>query len=67
MKAKTVLIVVIVVLATALIVMNSEPVKLRFFLWPILSVPTFLFVPTTLLVGFLAGYLAAKLTRRSGK
>jgi len=67
MKAKTVLIVVILVLATALIVMNSEPVKLRFFLWPILSVPTFLFVPTTLLVGFLAGYLAAKLTRRSGK
>jgi uncharacterized integral membrane protein len=63
MKAKTILIVVVVILAAALIAMNSEPVKLRFFLWPILSVPTFLFVPTTLLLG----YLAAKLSGRGGK
>ena len=67
MKAKTVLIVVILVLASALIVLNSEPVKIRFFLWPIMSVPTFIFVPTTLMLGFLAGYLAAKLSKRSGK
>ncbi|MBN2206381.1 MAG: LapA family protein [Candidatus Aminicenantes bacterium] len=66
MKPKTILILVIVALAAALIAMNSGPVTIQLLFWPI-RVPTFILVPTILLVGFALGYLAAKLSGRGGK
>lgn len=66
MKPKTILILVIVALAAALIVLNSGAVVLQLLFWKI-SVPTFIFAPLTLGVGFALGYLAAKLGDRRGK
>jgi uncharacterized integral membrane protein len=63
MKAKTVLIVVLIVLLAVLVIQNSELMPFRLLFWSA-YMPVFILVIGIFAVGFIVGYLAAKLDRR---
>jgi uncharacterized integral membrane protein len=63
MKAKTVLIAVLVVLLAVLVIQNSELMPFRLLFWSA-YMPVFILVIGIFAVGFIVGYLAAKLDRR---
>lgn len=62
MQAKTVLIVVLVVLFLILLIQNLQVVYLRFLFWKI-SMSRIIFYPLILLTGFLIGYFTAKIRK----
>jgi len=63
MKAKTVLIAVLVVLLAVLVIQNSELMPFRLLFWSA-YMPVFILVIGVFAVGFIVGYLAAKMDRR---
>lgn len=62
MKAKTVLVAVLVVLFLILLIQNVQVVYLRFLFWKI-SMSRIVFYPLILLTGFLLGYITAKIRK----
>jgi uncharacterized integral membrane protein len=63
MKAKTVLIVAVIVLLAVLVIQNSALIPFRLLFWSA-YMPVFIFVIGVFAVGFIIGYLAARLDRR---
>lgn len=66
MKPKVILLVVIAALAIILLVQNTQVVTYRLFIWSI-SVSQVILLPLAVLVGFVIGFLAAKMGGRGGK
>jgi uncharacterized integral membrane protein len=62
MKAKLLIVAVLLVLIVILLVQNTQEVIFRVFFWQI-SMSQIILVPLAVLVGFLFGYFAAKMGR----
>ena len=63
MKPKTIIILVLVVLAVVVVLQNTEIVTLQLFFWKI-SMSRIIFISFLLLAGFIMGFLVAKLVKR---
>jgi len=63
MKPKTIIILVLIVLAVIIIIQNSEMVTLQLLFWKIMM-NRIIFISFLLVVGFLIGFLVAKLTKK---
>jgi len=63
MQAKKILIGILVLLFIILLVQNIQVVYLRFLFWKI-SMSRVIFYPLILIVGFVIGYITAKLRKR---
>jgi len=63
MKPKTIIILILVVLALVVVLQNTEIVTLQLFFWKI-SMSRIIFISFLLVVGFILGFLAAKLVKR---
>lgn len=63
MKPKTIIILILVVLAVIVVLQNTEIVNLHLFFWTI-SMSRIIFISFLLLVGFLLGFLVATLVKR---
>jgi uncharacterized integral membrane protein len=63
MKAKNVLIAVLVILLAVLVIQNSELMPFRLLFWSA-YMPVFILVIGIFAVGFIVGYLASKMDRR---
>lgn len=64
MKTRTIVILVLVVLAAILIIQNSGPARLWLFFWPISS-SLFILVILIFCMGFGAGYLSGRRGRKA--
>lgn len=64
MKTKTIVILVLIVLALVLVVQNSGMAELRIFFWKIIA-SRVIFTVGLLAVGFVLGYMVAKLRVKS--
>mgnify|MGYP001098693831 CR=1 FL=1 len=60
MKPKTIIIIVLLVLLAVILIQNTQLVTFRLLLWRI-SVSEVILVPSILLLGFILGFLVAKL------
>jgi uncharacterized integral membrane protein len=60
MKPKTIIVVILIVLALVIILQNTEVVTLRFLFWD-LSMSRVILIPLLMLVGFVLGYIAITL------
>jgi uncharacterized integral membrane protein len=63
MKPKTIIILILVVLAVIVVLQNTEIVNLQLFFWTI-SMSRIIFISFLLLVGFVLGFLVATLVRK---
>lgn len=63
MKPKTIIILILVVMAVIVILQNTEIVTLQLFFWKI-SMSRIIFISFLLLVGFILGFLVAKLVKQ---
>ena len=63
MKARTIVIWILVILAAILIIQNSGPAQLRLFFWPISS-SLFILVILIFFIGFAVGYLAGRRSKK---
>ena len=63
MSAKTVFIIVLIILFAILLIQNSGMAKLKFYLWNIYA-PQFILVFLVFCLGFLTGFLSAKTGRK---
>jgi uncharacterized integral membrane protein len=63
MKPKTIIILILVVLAVIVVLQNTEIVTLQIFFWKI-SMSRIIFISFLLLVGFILGFLVAKLVKK---
>ncbi len=63
MKAKTILILILVVLAGVLVIQNSAMVELQIYFWKIIM-SRIIFMVGLLAVGFALGFFVAKLTKK---
>ncbi len=63
MKAKVILIAVLVLLLAVLLLQNTQEVVFRVFFWTI-SMSQMILVPLAVFVGFVAGYVAARMGKR---
>ena len=63
MKPKTIIILILVVLAVIVVLQNSEMVTLQLLFWKI-SMSRIIFISFLWLMGFILGFLVAKLVRR---
>ena len=61
MKAKNIVILVLIDLFLIILVQNTQVVTLRLLFWKI-DVSQIIMVPLTMLIGFVIGYLVAKAT-----
>jgi len=66
MKPKIILIVVLLVLLGVLFIQNTQEVVFRVFFWQIIMSQVIL-VPLAVLVGFILGYIAAKIEKKRDK
>lgn len=66
MKPKTIVLILLIVLAVIIIVQNSHVVQLRFLRWDI-NMSLIILTLLTLLIGFITGFIIAKLTGRQSK
>ena len=66
MKPKIILIVVLLVLLGVLLIQNAQEVVFRVFFWQI-SMSQVILVPLAVLVGFILGYIAAKIEKNRDK
>ncbi len=66
MKPKTIGIIIVAVLFFIILVQNTQPVILRLLFWDIMA-PQIVLIPVVLLIGFVLGYVVAKLTGRPKK
>ncbi|MCF7920647.1 MAG: LapA family protein [Candidatus Cloacimonetes bacterium] len=63
MKAKTIIIIVLVVLFLIILLQNTQVVEMRLLFWTI-SMSRVILLPLTLLVGFIIGFIVARLTKK---
>jgi len=63
MKTKTIVILVLIVLAVVLVIQNSAMVELQIFFWKIIM-SRIIFMVGLLAVGFVLGFLVAKLKEK---
>ena len=61
MKAKTIVILVLIGLFLIILIQNTQVVTLRLLFWKI-GMSQIIFVPVIMLIGFVIGYLVAKAT-----
>ncbi len=66
MKARTIVILVLVVLAAVLVIQNSQLTPLRLFFWGIYA-PQFILIGLVFFLGFGVGYLAGRRGRKERK
>jgi uncharacterized integral membrane protein len=64
MKPKTIIILVLIVLAVVIVIQNSEMVTLQVFFWKIMM-SRIIFMVGLLVVGFALGFLVAKMTQKT--
>lgn len=64
MKPKTIVILVLIVLAIVIVLQNSQMVTLQLFFWKIMM-SRIIFMVGLLVVGFALGFLVAKMTQRT--
>jgi uncharacterized integral membrane protein len=64
MKPKTIVILVLIVLAIVIVLQNSQMVTLQLFFWKIMM-SRIIFMVGLLVVGFALGFLVAKMTQRA--
>jgi uncharacterized integral membrane protein len=62
MKARTILIAVLIGLFVILLIQNVEVVYMRFLFWKI-SMSRIIFYPLILIAGFIIGYITAKIRK----
>jgi len=63
MKPKTIIILILIILSLIIAIQNTEVVDLQLLFWKI-SMSRIIFMVFLLLVGFILGYLAAKLVKK---
>ncbi|MFB0532287.1 MAG: LapA family protein [Desulfatiglandales bacterium] len=61
MKAKTTVVLVLIALFVIILIENTQVVSLRLFFWKI-SMSQIILTPLTMLIGFVIGYIVAKVT-----
>lgn len=61
MKAKTIVILVLIVLFLIILLQNMQVVTLRLFFWKI-AMSQIILIPLVMLIGFVLGYIVAKVT-----
>lgn len=66
MKAKTIILIILAGLGVIILVQNSQVATIRLFFWEI-AMSQVILVPLVFIIGFVAGFLAAKLGRRRKK
>ena len=66
MKPKAIVVTVLIVLCLIVLLQNTQVVTMRFFFWEV-SVSRILLLPLLIIVGFIIGYVTAKLEKKSGK
>lgn len=64
MSSKTIIILVLIVLAIVLVIQNSQMVTLQIFFWKIMM-SRIIFMVGLLVVGFALGFLVAKMTQKT--
>lgn len=62
MKAKKIVIIVLLAFIVILLIQNIQVVTLRFLFWKI-SMSRIIFIPLILIIGFILGYLFAKMRK----
>ncbi len=62
MKAKTIVVLVLIGLFLIILVQNAQVVTLRLLFWEI-GMSQIILLPLTMLIGFILGFLVAKVTR----
>jgi uncharacterized integral membrane protein len=65
MKPKTIVVAVLVILFLILALQNTQSVTLRFFFWTV-AVSRIILIPFFMFLGFMIGYIVAKMEKRSG-
>ncbi|HEX9970889.1 MAG TPA: DUF1049 domain-containing protein [bacterium] len=63
MKAKTIVVIILVAIFVLLVVQNFQVLTFRFLLWKI-SMSRAIFIPLILISGFVLGYLFAKTRKK---
>ena len=66
MKAKTIVVLVLVVMFLILLIQNTEVVEFSFYFWE-LSMSGIIFLPGILIAGFIIGYLTAVIRTKKKK
>jgi uncharacterized integral membrane protein len=61
MKPKLIVSLVVVILLLIFLVQNTQVVTIRLYFWSI-SMSQIILIPLTLILGFIAGYIVAKIT-----
>jgi uncharacterized integral membrane protein len=61
MKPKTIVILVLVALFAIILIQNTQVVTLRLLFWKV-DMSQIILVPLTMVIGFILGYLVAKVT-----
>ncbi len=64
MKFKTIVVLAIIVLIVIIFIQNTEVVEFKIFFWK-LQMSRIILMPGILLVGFIIGYITAKINRRN--
>ena len=64
MKAQTIVVLVIIGLFLIVLIQNTQVVTLRLLFWK-LEIAQIILVPLTMVIGFILGYLVAKVTSGS--
>ena len=64
MKPKTIVILVLVALFLIILIQNTQVVTLRLLFWKV-GMSQIILVPLTMVIGFILGYLVAKVTSGS--
>ena len=66
MNIKTIIIVILTALCVVFILQNTEMVGIEFLAWEI-TISRIILIPLLLFIGFVSGYIAASIKRRSRK
>jgi uncharacterized integral membrane protein len=61
MKAKTIVILVIVALFVIILIQNTQVVTLRLFFWKV-GMSQIILIPLTIVIGLVIGFIVAKIT-----
>lgn len=59
MKAKTIVVLILIALFLVILIQNTQAVALRLFFWKI-GVSQIILIPLTMLIGFVVGYIVAR-------
>ena len=66
MRAKFIVVLVLIALFLVILIQNIQPVTLRLFFWKI-GMSQIILMPLTLVIGFIAGFIVAKATGNKTK